>query len=75
MDEKLSSESEELYEEESGPAYVDPHFRAVAYLAKHGILPLFREFLNDMVLHRPADPIQYMIDRVEGTSYQTESIS
>ncbi|CAH1790734.1 unnamed protein product [Owenia fusiformis] len=43
----------------------DPYSRAVKYLEKHNILPLFQSLTAGIVEHSPVDPLEFIANEVE----------
>lgn len=40
------------------------NFQAAEYLDKHNVYDLFADLLDQLAIHKPADPIQFLIDKL-----------
>ncbi|KAL7061141.1 hypothetical protein AAHC03_09713 [Spirometra sp. Aus1] len=43
----------------------NPKTKSEVYLEKHRIISLFKEFIAGMIVEQPADPIGYMIKKID----------
>ncbi|PAA49229.1 hypothetical protein BOX15_Mlig011172g3, partial [Macrostomum lignano] len=43
----------------------DPYFKAMDYLEEHNIIQFFQKLTTAIVFERPADPVQYIVDKAE----------
>ncbi|XP_035687753.1 testis-specific expressed protein 55-like [Branchiostoma floridae] len=50
----------------------DPYTRALKYLEKHQVMELFKGLTANIVYDRPADPLQFMLEKVEGMIKERE---
>lgn len=58
------NEGEDQYEHEYITPIEDPYQKALKYFAKHGILELFGDITALIVLHRPENPYDMMVDEI-----------
>jgi hypothetical protein len=59
----LTSKNSHLSHPRLGGASSSSNFRE--YLDKHGVIPLVREMVRDVLLDQPSDPLPFMVSWVQ----------